>query len=166
LRLDSYKVQTCLRHRVPKKQKKQSFKSTAVCCLAGFRVSLPPAVVQEIQRYCSIAGPLDTVVIIGGVLDFHLQCSSARAQGLIVERVYGSVASLRMVQASNSNWHTSFGDFLQHVGIPDWRTGAQDLVSVRFRNSMPKGVHAWLGCGNLPGQVQHHHESTLSASGK
>jgi hypothetical protein len=102
---------------------------------------------QEIQRNCSIAGSHSTLVIIGGVLDYHEQCNMARTQGLCIERLYGAIAPQRMVGASNSNWHASFADFLQHVGIADWRTGnCQDMASVRFRSSMPRGAHltTWL----------------------
>lgn len=109
--------------------------------LCAARSSTPaPCAAQEIQRFCSVAQPRSTLVVVGGVLDYHEPCSRARAAGLCVERVYGSNAPRRIVEASRAHWHASFADVLREAGLPDWRHGDQDMAAVRFRSSLPRGA--------------------------
>jgi hypothetical protein len=96
--------------------------------------------VQEIQRFCHLAGGKGTLVVIGGVLDYHEPCAKARALGMCVERVYGSLAPQRIVAASNANWQCSFGDLLQGLDIPDWRCDDSEAGAIRFTSGLATGA--------------------------
>lgn len=110
---------------------------------------------QEIQRFCSMAGRNGTLVVIGGVLDYHEPCAKARAQGICVERVYGSLAPERIVAASNANWQCSFGNLLHDLDIPDWRCDESEAeAAIRFKSGIATGAFVRCFCATVPAWQQ------------
>ena len=92
-----------------------------------------------------------TLVVIGGVLDYHEPCAKARAQGLVVERVYGSQAPLRIVAASQANWQCGLAELLTEIGMRDWRVAAEVGPAIRFKSAIASGAQApSLPCQSLP----------------
>jgi hypothetical protein len=96
-----------------------------------------------------------TLVIIGGVLDYHEVCAKAREQGIFVERLYGSVAPRKLVAASKANWSASFAEWLAKTGVTDWRLSGGERAAIRFKSGISGAgcalLFRWFGSPLLNG---------------
>lgn len=76
------------------------------------------AALQKLNEFTAAhADTAATIVVIGGVTDFHQACAAASNANLCVERVYSNIAPMSIVGASSADWQCSLADWLYAVDL-------------------------------------------------
>ena len=84
------------------------------------------AMVQAVDDFCKDALANSVVVIVSEAAEHRAACAAARAQGMKVERIFGTNAPTRIMEQAHAHWYCTLTDFQADHMHTDWRSSGRN----------------------------------------